>query len=103
MQTHWRLAFMFDARGGDMAALEQGLIAARDAIRAAAGGYPVRTGVAMHNPEVDEREGAHDVASWRHVDGAIEVSIPNEDRAAIPDFCKAHAPDPRTACRTGKS
>ena len=92
MQTHWRLAFMIDARGGDMAALEQGLIAARDAIRAAAGGDPVRTGVAMHNPEVDEREGAHDVASWRHVDGAIEVSIPNDSRPAIPDFCKALRP-----------
>ena len=92
MQIHWRLAFMFDATGGDMAALEDGLAKAHVAILAASGGNRVRIGVAMHDPEVDEREGAHDVANWRHVDGAIEVSIPNEDRAAMPEICKAMRP-----------
>ncbi len=92
MQTHWRLAFMFDAAGGDMAALEEGLGKAREAILAAAGGNRVRIGVAMHDPAVDEREGAHDVANWRHVDGAIEVSIPNDHRAQVPEICTAMRP-----------
>jgi hypothetical protein len=92
MQTHWRLALMFDARGGDMAALEKALGNARDTIEVAAGGNAVRLGVAMHNPEVDEREGAHDVANWRHVDGAVEVSVPNDHAASIPGICKAIAP-----------
>lgn len=92
MQTHWRLAFMFDAAGGDMAVLEAGLSKATEAILAAADGNRVRIGVAMHNPEVDEREGAHDVASWRHVDGAVEVSIPNDSHLVIPEICEAIRP-----------
>jgi len=91
MQTHWRLAFMFDAPGGDMAALEMSLANAASAIRSAAGNR-VRIGVAMHNSQVDEREGAHDVANWRHVDGAIEVSIPNDRHAEIAGICRALRP-----------
>jgi hypothetical protein len=91
MQTHWRLAFMFDAPGGDMAALEKSLANAATAIRSASGN-PVRIGVAMHNSEVDEREGAHDVANWRHVDGAIEVSIPNDRHAEIAGICRTMRP-----------
>lgn len=92
MQTHWRLAFMFDAPGGDMAALEAQLDKAAQALRGAAGGNHVRTGVAMHSSAVDEREGAHDVANWRHVDGAVEVSIANGGETAVPAICRAMAP-----------
>jgi hypothetical protein len=92
MQTHWRLAFMFDATGGDMAELERALAGSAEVIRGAAAGNSVRIGVAMHDPAVDERKGPHDVANWRHVDGAIEVSIPNGGESTIPQICKAMRP-----------
>lgn len=92
MQTHWRLAFMFDARSGDMDALESALTQTSAAIREAAAGNSVRIGVAMHNPEVDEREGSHDVANWRHVDGAVEVTLANAESGSIAQICRAMKP-----------
>jgi hypothetical protein len=61
-------------------------------IEQAALGNAMRIGIAMHNREVDEREGAHDVANWRHVDGAIEVTLANDDTAQIPAICAAMRP-----------
>lgn len=89
MQTHWRLAFMFDARGGDVESLAAVLGHEAPAIEAAARGHAVRKGVAIRAPEVDEPEGAHDVASWRHVDGAIEVTIANERAQDVAAICRA--------------
>ena len=89
VQTHWRLAVMFDAPGHDIAALEAALTAASDAIRAAAGGYPVRIGVDDGRTVASDREDDYDLAAWRGVDGAFEVTLPNANRGAIPDICRA--------------
>lgn len=101
MQTHWRLAFMFDAMTRGMERLESGLLVAAQDIAKAAKGNPVRIGVAMHSPDVDEREGAHDVANWRHVDGAIEVTVPNSDAISIPGICAAMRPLLPTFAKAG--
>jgi hypothetical protein len=77
MQTHWRLAVMFDAREGDLGALERGLIEAGETIRGIAGVNPVRLGVTLARAGESSDDGAHDVAALRTVDGAIEITLPN--------------------------
>lgn len=91
-QTHWRLAVMFDAPGGDLATLEANLKQAGDAIRAAAQGNHVRLGVADHHPEISGPTDTHDTAGWRTVDGALEITLPNEQMQAIPAICRALRP-----------
>ncbi len=88
MQTHWRLAVMFDAPGGDLAALEAALRQAKDAIRAAAGGHPVRIGVADRHPDL---AGVAE-AGQRTVDGAVEVTFPKDRAGEVPDVCRALRP-----------
>lgn len=92
MQTHWRLAFMFDARGGDLPALEAGLGREAGAIRDAAQGNRVRTGVAIRSRSEGGQQGSHDIASWRTVDGAVEVTIANGKAGTIPEICSAMKP-----------
>lgn len=92
MQTHWRLAFMFDAPGGDLAALADSLRAARGRIEAAAGGNRVRTGVAYPDGQPDTSEHAPGGPVWRTVDGAIEVTIPNGGEGRVPAICEAMRP-----------
>lgn len=88
-QTHWRLAFMFDAPGGDLDALAEALEALRGDIAAAALDNAVRMGVAIVAARELTGEAAHAILDWRTVDGAVEVSIPNGDEAAVPSICGA--------------
>jgi EthD domain len=92
MQTSWRLAFMFDAPGGDLAVLEQNLKAARNEIVDAAAGSAVRLGVAIRNDEPDASQESHDSGSWRTVDGAVEVTIANGREGEAPAICRALRP-----------
>lgn len=91
-QTHWRLAFMFDAPGGDVEALALALSEARASIEAAAQGNQVRMGVAIREAGDLDVEAAHAMIDWRTVDGAIEVSIANGGEGAVPDICRAMRP-----------
>jgi hypothetical protein len=92
MQTHWRLAFMFDAPGGDLPALASRLRQARERILAAAGGNGVRTGVAYSDGQPDTGEHAPDSPVWRTVDGAIEITIANGGESGAAAICRAMRP-----------
>lgn len=89
MQTHWRLAFMFDAPGGDLARLENDLLGAAGDIRAAARANPARLGVAIRDGQPTTSDQTHDSGSWRSVDGAIEVTLPNGDQHSAPAICQS--------------
>lgn len=89
MQTHWRLAFMFDARGGDLDSLGLALRREAGAIDTAALGNGVRKGMAIREPAAGSSEAAHEGLGFRTVDGAIEVSLPNSGVSAVPDICRA--------------
>lgn len=91
-QTHWRLAFMFDAPNGDLGALAEALGALRGDIGAAAQGNAVRLGVAIPEARELSGEAAHAILDWRTVDGAIEISIPNGNEASVPAICQAMKP-----------
>ncbi|MDG2004864.1 MAG: EthD domain-containing protein [Novosphingobium sp.] len=91
-QTHWRLAFMFDALSGDLDRLAEQLGVACESIEAAAQGNRVRMGVAIREASDLDAETAHAMADWRTVDGAVEVSIANGGEGAVPDICKAMRP-----------
>ena len=92
MQTHWRLAFMFDAVDGDLGRLVKELGTARAAIRAAAAGHAVRIGTVIPVEDDNHGSAAHDADGWRTVDGAIEVTIANGNQASIPEICRAMRP-----------
>jgi len=92
MQTHWRLAFMFDAVDGDLGRLVAGLRASNVAIRAAAAGHAVRIGTVIPVEDDNHGSAAHDADGWRTVDGAIEVTIANGGESAIPDICWSMRP-----------
>ena len=73
MQTHWRLAFMFDALDGDLDRLAAGLAAARGAILTAAAGHGVRFGTVIPVEDDNHGSAAHESSVWTTGDGAIAV------------------------------
>ncbi|MBV1687891.1 EthD domain-containing protein [Novosphingobium sp. G106] len=75
---YWRLALMFDARGGDIPALEEGLKRVGDPIRAAAQAMPLRIGVADLHPDL--------VTGGRRVDGAVEATFAETQLTEVPAF-----------------
>lgn len=92
-QTHWRLAFMFDALDGDATALARRLENEAASIGIAAQGNAVRKGVAHRNvAEHSAVNGSHDTVGWPDVEGAIEVSIPNGSVSSVPTICQAMRP-----------
>jgi hypothetical protein len=75
MSNVWRMAFMFDAQGGNLSALEEGLVRSTDAIRRLTGDGHLRIGVA-DNPDPGARtETDYAVDQWRKVDGAVEITV----------------------------
>lgn len=88
MQTHWRLAFMFDARDADLESLGMALRKDAGAIDKAALGNRVRKGLAIREP-TPGGEAADDELRFRKVDGAIEVSLPNAHLADVSNICQA--------------
>ena len=88
MSDGWRMAFMFDARGGDHAVLEKGLAQAAESIRRLAGDAQVRLGVLDRSPELNTRgdNESFDVARWRGVDGAVEITVPEARAGALADI-----------------
>jgi hypothetical protein len=90
-QTHWRLALMFDA--SDLASLEERLKRAAQAIRADAAPNPVRLGIADRHPDLAGAEVINDAVShWRSVDGALEVTVRNDQASDLPALCAAMRP-----------
>lgn len=88
MQTHWRLALMFDAPGHDLGALEAALRQAGNAIRSAALGHHVRFGIMDRHPDLGSYQAQVNKADLATVDGAIEVTIANEHKDEIPEICR---------------
>lgn len=88
LQSHWRLAMMFDAPNGDLERLAQAMMRGRMAISAAAREHPVRLGIADRHPSLF----AGIVADWRGVDGALEITVANEAVVDLPDICHALRP-----------
>ena len=83
MQTHWRLAFMFDALDKDLDRLVERLTAARASILAAARGHAVRFGTVIPVEDGNPGSAAHDAGAWTTVDGAIEVTLANGSEGEI--------------------
>jgi hypothetical protein len=74
MSNHWRLAFMFDAPGGDLSSLELNLKRSVERIVGIAGDAHVRLGVADTHPDLGFlRE--YGGTKLRSVDAAVEVSV----------------------------
>lgn len=92
MQTHWRLAVMFDTPGHHLDALADALRQSGNTLRAAAMGQPFRMGVADRHPALGAFALRGEGKGWADVDGAIEVSIPNDRVNDIPDICRALRP-----------
>lgn len=92
MQTHWRLALMFDAPDHDLPALERELVRSGGALRAAAAGHHIRMGVADRHADLGEQAARHSENGWAGVDGAIEISIANDRTDEIPDICRELRP-----------
>ncbi|MEY4161140.1 MAG: hypothetical protein RLZZ136_1761 [Pseudomonadota bacterium] len=89
VQTHWRLALMFDTKESDLAdALSQ----FGPAIRAAALGHLVRMGVADRHIDLGDFARRDPAKGYVDVDGAIEVSVANDRIAVIPTICASLKP-----------
>jgi hypothetical protein len=82
---------MFDAPGGEVAAMAAALANAATALKASADGAPVRIGVIDQHPSLTAAVGAHDVAGWRTVDGAVEVTAPHASAEELGGLAKALA------------
>ncbi|KMS52018.1 hypothetical protein V474_02915 [Novosphingobium barchaimii LL02] len=92
MQTHWRLALMFNAPGADLVPFAAALRAGVEAIRHAADGCPVRIGVADRHPDLGGKEPVVGAREAGETDGAVEVSIPNARVRDLDAICAALRP-----------
>lgn len=73
----WRLAFILNARDGDVDALEHGLGACAAEIHGLAGGAEVRLGIVDRHPDLASGvPGEYDDTSWRTTDASIELTLP---------------------------
>jgi EthD domain-containing protein len=89
-QTHWRLALMFDASDGNLATLEERMTDSATAIRVASAPHPVRFGIAdRHSDLIGTTEISEAVSHWRSVDGAIEVTVRNDQASDLSALCDA--------------
>ncbi len=92
MQTHWRLALMFDTAERDLGVLAGKLSRAGEAIRAAALGHHVRMGIADCHVDLGIYGIRGNLKGWAGVDGAIEISVANAAKEEIPGICRALRP-----------
>ncbi len=92
MQTHWRLALMFDMPGHDLAALAKALVRLGPVLRETAPGHPMRLGVADRHADLGETAARASGKGWADVDGAIEVSVANERTGEIAGICQSLRP-----------
>ncbi len=92
MQSHWRLALMFDAPEHDLAVLASALSLSGEAIRHAALGHHVRMGIADRHADLGDFSARTAAKGWADVDGAIEISIANQSKGEIPRICRALQP-----------
>src|SRR5581483_8437229 len=88
MDEHWRLAFMFDARGGDLGALEDGLRRAAPEVRRLAGDAEVRLGVVDPHPDLAIMRELGEV-KLRPVDGAVELSVAAARVGELPEVARS--------------
>jgi hypothetical protein len=83
MDRSWRLAFMFDAPGGDLAELEASLSRARETFQRHAGDAHLRLGIADLDPSLGALRDRGEV-KLKSVDGALEVTLAASRAGEIP-------------------
>lgn len=88
MQTHWRLALMFDTPGHDIAELANNLRMSGELIRSAARQSHVRMGVADRHADLGPFSQLDENNGWADVDGAIEISVANDQKDEISGICR---------------
>lgn len=88
MDQNWRLAFMFDAPGGDLAELEASLSRARETFQRLVGDAHLRLGVADLDPSLGALRDRGEV-KLKSVDGALEVTLAAARRGEIPRIAQA--------------
>src|SRR4051794_24095441 len=74
MNSHWRLAFMLDAPGGDLDGLEASLVRASETFQRRVGDAHLRLGIADLHPDLGVLRDRGDV-KLRSVGGAVEVTL----------------------------
>jgi len=89
--AYWRLAFIFDAPRGNRDALRGALQASAGAIHAAAKGAGVRIGIAEHFLETTGTA-SDDFSSWRTNDGAVEITVSQEQAKELPSIATLMRP-----------
>jgi hypothetical protein len=87
MDQAWRLAFMFDAAGGDIAELEASLSRARDTFQRLAGEAHLRLGIADLDPSLGALRDRGEV-KLKSVDGALEVTLAAARVGEIPKIAQ---------------
>lgn len=92
MQTCWRLALVFDTPGHDLDELARSLVLSGEAIRTVASGHQVRMGVADRHADLGEWAARDDNKGWADIDGAIEITVPNDRKHDIPGICRTLRP-----------
>lgn len=88
MNSHWRLAFMLDAPGGDLDGLEASLLRAGETFQRRAGDAHLRLGIADLHPDLGALRDRGDV-KLRAVDGAVEVTLATARTGEIPEIAQA--------------
>jgi hypothetical protein len=81
---------MFDALGGDLDTVGDGLAVAAKWIRAQIGDAHLRLGIADHSPELQGRDvSPWDPKPWRSVDAGIEVSVAPARVTELPEISRS--------------
>jgi len=91
MSRLWRLAVMFDARDGDLDALEADLVRVAEPVRRRTGG-PVRLGLADRHPDLaTATKSEYATDQWRTVDGAVEITLRAPEPKDLEELSRALA------------
>jgi hypothetical protein len=89
MSDQWRLAFMIDAPGADLGALEAALRGQAGTLQKIAGEAHVRLGVSDRHPDLSKAvETEFDYSRWRDVDGAVEVTVAAARAPELPELTR---------------
>jgi hypothetical protein len=95
MNNDWRLAFMFDARDGNLSSMEKHLNQSAELILRIVGDARVRIGVVDTHPDLSV---LHEIG--RTVDGALEISVAATRVRELPNIAKALREPLQPICAT---
>jgi hypothetical protein len=88
LDNDWRLAFMFDARDGDLSRLESMLRRSTEEIVQSVGDAKVRLGVVDSHPDVTFMR-QREPGVMRSVDGAIEINVAASRASDLPNIAQS--------------